>query len=1228
MAAGDHDRQVRIDDAQLRHQILAIAIRQAEIDDRAIEGAMGEAQLVQGVGCGRGRLALQADLGKVLQQQHLDQRFVLDDQDPAGRRAGIEHVPELGAERCIGERLGDQLHARIEAAVMDNGVASVAGREQDPEIAPGQAGLIRQLPAIHAAGQADVGEQELDLRMLRQPLQSALPVADLDHLVAELAQDPGGVGAHIGIVLDHQHGLRLASTRHLGGRGRFDLRGECMQPRQVDLDRRAQPDLAVDLDVAARLLDEAVDLGQAKPGAVADLLGREERLEGARDRLPAHADAAVGDCGHDILAGHDLGLGGGVDVIEIGVGGLDGQPPAGGHGVAGVDREIQDRDLELVGVGMDRPEPPGQHGLDRDLLADGAAQEIRHAGDQPADLDRLRLERLLPGEGEQALGQRGRALGAAHRLLGGALQDRGMLARIAQMPLHALEIAHDDREQIVEVMGDAASQMADALHLLRLTQGLLRPLPLKRFRLETGVGGDQLGGPLGDLVLEQLLALAQRDLDALALLDLILRRLVELGLVDRDRRLGRDAGHQAFGAGIEHAGVGMAEKQAAQDLAGLGDHGRCQIAAHRRLAERQALTGRALAEALVLCDIRRADHRLTLEHGSERCAHARRRHGAEIRSPGAGDGRERGGLAMGVGHGGDEHAISGAGQLGRGIGHHLDHRLELELGGDRGAHDIELFERCRFLAQHLGAGAPDPGQAQIDLDPGQQLPRRERLGQIIVGAGAQALDLGLLAGARREEEDRDLAQRRIGTQCGQQAEAVQLRHHHVGQHQIRLQRPCRRQGGDAIRAGLDPVASRPQQPFDIVAHVGVVVRQQHQLIVAGAGADRPQIRAGGEQGELAVRLAVAKPAQRLVQIGLRPHAVPGFVPALADLRRRQMGGAQRNADREGAAMAQPAVDLDAAAMQPDQLLHQRQADAAALEGAAARALDPAEALEQMGQLLGRHAGAGIAHHQFGGPAVARDRHPNRDLALEGELEGVREQIEDHLLPHVAVDMDRRRQGRTIDHQPQAGLIDRRAEVRGELGGHGRQIGRLIVRLHAARLDPREIEQRVDQLEQAHGIAMRNVEQGAAVRRDLRRRLGQHLLQGGQHQGQRRAELVADIGEEGGLGAVDLGQRFGALALLLIGLGIADPGRDLAGQEGQEGAVALVEQAKGIEPDHQSAGPPGLAARGQRQDGCLAGRLLPGANRQIRPEAGREVGHQPRLLLAQHLGDRPGGCCAG
>ncbi len=332
-----------------------------------------------------------------------------------------------------------------------------------------------------------------------------------------------------------------------------------------------------------------------------------------------------------------------------------------------------------------------------------------------------------------------------------------------------------------------------------------------------------------------------------------------------------------------------------------------------------------------------------------------------------------------------------------------------------------------------------------------------------------------------------------------------------------------------------------------------------------------------------------------------------------------MPGPERQGHGEAAAPVGHALDPDRAAVQLDQLLDQGEADAAALEGPAAGALDPVEALEQAGQLGGRDAGAGVADGELRRPAVGRppDHHP--DLALEGELEGVREQIEDHLLPHLAVDVDRLGQGRAVDDQAQARPIDRRAEARGELGGERREVGRLVARLDAPGLDAREVEQRVDQLEQPQAIAMRGVDQRPIVDGNAGCRLGQHLLERPQHQGQGRAELVADVREECGLGAVDLGQGLGAPALLLVGAGVGEAGRDLARDQVDEARVAGVELPVGIDARDQEARRPVLALARDRDHDRLPGRLVPGPGRQA-TEAGFQV--------ALRQGRRPGAQLAG
>ena len=53
-------------------------------------------------------------------------------------------------------------------------------------------------------------------------------------------------------------------------------------------------------------------------------------------------------------------------------------------------------------------------------------------------------------------------------------------------------------------------------------------------------------------------------------------------------------------------------------------------------------------------------------------------------------------------------------------------------------------------------------------------------------------------------------------------------------------------------------------------------------------------------------------------------------------------------------------------------------------------------------------------------------------------------------------------------------------------------------------------------------------------RQRSRRRFQRVFLRTQHEGERRPELVADVREERGLGAIDLGERLGALLLLRQG----------------------------------------------------------------------------------------------
>src|ERR1019366_5504710 len=76
-----------------------------------------------------------------------------------------------------------------------------------------------------------------------------------------------------------------------------------MMTRQIKLYRRSLPQFAVDSHVTVRLPRESIDHRKPKSGALLDRLGGEERIEGGRRHLRAHAGPAVGDTDANIIAG-------------------------------------------------------------------------------------------------------------------------------------------------------------------------------------------------------------------------------------------------------------------------------------------------------------------------------------------------------------------------------------------------------------------------------------------------------------------------------------------------------------------------------------------------------------------------------------------------------------------------------------------------------------------------------------------------------------------------------------------------------------------------------------------------------------------------------------------------------------------------------------------------------------------------------------------------------------
>jgi hypothetical protein len=126
---------------------------------------------------------------------------------------------------------------------------------------------------------------------------------------------------------------------------------------------------------------------------------------------------------------------------------------------------------------VDRPQALGENRLDFDLLSEGAAQELAGGRHEGVDVGSLGAECLLARESEQLPRQARRPF---HRLADLA-EAAGHAVVELLLFLEGIDIGQDHREDIVEVVGDAAGELSDGFHFLRLSQLL----------------GDGQAGPLG-----------------------------------------------------------------------------------------------------------------------------------------------------------------------------------------------------------------------------------------------------------------------------------------------------------------------------------------------------------------------------------------------------------------------------------------------------------------------------------------------------------------------------------------------------------------------------------------------------------------------------------------------------------------------------------------------------------------------------------------------------------
>ena len=211
---------------------------------------------------------------------------------------------------------------------------------------------------------------------------------------------------------------------------------------------------------------------------MAGLLGREERFEDTFELIRRNAAAGIGD-GYGNIAIWILRQGRGV--------GQTGrhshrnrQPSTALHGVPRVHGHVDDGGFELAGVGVDEAWLFRAKDDDLDARTDQGRDHFAQRLNAASDVEHFRLQRLPTCEGQQLSGQLG---GAGHRI-----RDRLDVAqppRLRQVgPPQQVHGSADHREQIVEVVRDAAGELAQRLQPLAMLQRFLGRLPLLGFEIE------------------------------------------------------------------------------------------------------------------------------------------------------------------------------------------------------------------------------------------------------------------------------------------------------------------------------------------------------------------------------------------------------------------------------------------------------------------------------------------------------------------------------------------------------------------------------------------------------------------------------------------------------------------------------------------------------------------------------------------------------------------------
>ena len=181
-----------------------------------------------------------------------------------------------------------------------------------------------------------------------------------------------------------------------------------------------------------------------------------------------------------------------------------------------------------------------------------------------------------------------------------------------------------------------------------------------------------------------------------------------------------------------------------------------------------------------------------------------------------------------------------------------------------------------------------------------------------------------------------------------------------------------------------------------------------------------------------------------------------------------------------------------------------------------RVVHAEEPLEEARNRLGGNPAAGIANGELDRVAVFHRPQKHGDAAFERVLQRIRQQVQDDALPGIAVDRDLCALELTGHGQREPRPVRSGFELPHQLAGEGLQVDAFEERVGTSGLVPHELQELIDELEQSNRAVSYELYPVPLLPRQRTKGISQRILERPEHQGERCAQFMADVGEEPGL----------------------------------------------------------------------------------------------------------------